>query len=69
MQAEGDRVGPRFERVQAEQLEHEAELALDPVIADAPRLAAGPTRSLATAALEGREGRTASSEAPSTQLA
>src|SRR3954452_9009284 len=32
MQAEGDRVGPHFERVQAEQLEHEAELALDPVV-------------------------------------
>ena len=32
MQARGDRIGPRFELAEAERLEHEAELVLDPVM-------------------------------------
>ena len=32
MQARGDRIGPRFELAEAERLEHEAELVLDPAM-------------------------------------
>jgi hypothetical protein len=32
LEADGDRVGPRFERAEARRLEQEAELALDPVV-------------------------------------
>jgi hypothetical protein len=41
MQASGDRIGPRFELAEAEQLEHEAELILDPVMHTTGRVTVG----------------------------
>ncbi len=41
LQAHGDCVGPRFELAEAEQLEHEAELVLDPVMHTTGRVTVG----------------------------
>jgi hypothetical protein len=41
MQARGDRIGPRFELAEAERLEHEAELVLDPLMHCTGRVTVG----------------------------
>jgi hypothetical protein len=41
MQARGDRIGPRFELAEAEQLEHEAKLVLDPLMHCTGRVTVG----------------------------
>jgi hypothetical protein len=41
MQESGDRIGPRFELAEAERLEHEAELILDPVMHTTGRVTVG----------------------------